>query len=52
MTQMLRTQLESPLLVALFFTLDGTASIAHRLFYPLLNGKVAGNSDNQEEKIR
>lgn len=42
----------SPLLMVLFFALGAAVSIAHCLFYPLLNGKIVGNSDQQEEKIR
>jgi hypothetical protein len=42
----------SPLLMVLFFVLGAAVSIAHCMFYPLLNGKVVGNSNQQEEKIR
>jgi hypothetical protein len=42
----------SPLLMVLFFLLGLSVSIAHCVFYPKLRGKVVGDSNQQEEKIR
>lgn len=42
----------SPFLMVLFFVLGAAVSIAHCVFYPMLNGKIVGGSDQQEEKIR
>jgi hypothetical protein len=42
----------SPLLMICFFLLGFAMSIAHCVFYPKLRGRVVGDSDQQEEKIR
>lgn len=42
----------SPVLMVCFYLLGLSMSIAHCVFYPKLRGRVVGNSDNQEEKIR
>ncbi|KAH6622199.1 hypothetical protein C7974DRAFT_377797 [Boeremia exigua] len=42
----------SPFLMVLFFVLGAAVSIAHCVFYPKLNGKIVGDSYQQEEKIR
>lgn len=43
---------KSPLLMVLFFTLGAAVSVAHCVFYPKLNGRIVGDSNQQEEKIR
>jgi thiol:disulfide interchange protein len=42
----------SPSLMVLFFLLGLSISIAHCVFYPKLRGKLVGDSNQQEEKIR
>lgn len=42
----------SPFLMVLFFMLGAAVSVAHCVLYSLLNGKIVGNSDQQEEKLR
>lgn len=43
---------KSPLLMVVFFLIGLAMSLAHCIFYPSLQGKVVGNPDAQEEKIR
>lgn len=43
---------KSPLLMVVFFVIGLAMSLAHCIFYPSLSGRVVGNSDAQEEKIR
>lgn len=43
---------KSPVLMALFFGLGATVSIAHCVFYAKLNGRIVGDSSKQEEKLR
>jgi thiol:disulfide interchange protein len=43
---------KSPLMMVVFFLVGLAMSLAHCIFYPSLQGKIVGNSDAQEEKIR
>ncbi|KAK7192632.1 hypothetical protein PSPO01_01340 [Paraphaeosphaeria sporulosa] len=43
---------KSPIMMVVFFLVGLAMSLAHCIFYPSLKGKVVGNSDAQEEKIR
>ncbi|KAJ4301769.1 hypothetical protein N0V90_003863 [Kalmusia sp. IMI 367209] len=43
---------KSPVLMVAFFLIGLAMSLAHCIFYPSLNGKIVGDPDIQEEKIR
>lgn len=43
---------KSPALMLTFFVVGLTMSLAHCMFYLKLRGKVVGDSDSQEEKLR
>lgn len=43
---------KSPLLMLGFFIIGVAMSLAHCIFYPKLKGRIVGNSDSQEEKLR
>jgi hypothetical protein len=43
---------KSPLMMVVFFLVGLALSLAHCIFYPSLHGKIVGNSDAQEEKLR
>lgn len=38
--------------MTIFFIVGLAMSLAHCIFYPRLSGKIVGNPDAQEEKIR
>ncbi|KAF1960480.1 hypothetical protein CC80DRAFT_466327 [Byssothecium circinans] len=43
---------KSPLLMAMFFAIGFAMSLAHCIFYARLAGKIVGNPDAQEQKLR
>lgn len=43
---------KSPFLMMLFFALGVTVSLAHCVFYARLDGRIVGDSSQQEEKLR